>query len=309
VEVVVDYVEDIRPRFGCEEHPALWVTEPGGRVKPAEINAWFVVYRDALGLPNFIRWANRNKLTNLELPATRWGGPTGVIDTEARWQRASHLLHDNTLNPEDRVAGLLVLLYAQQPAVISRLTLDQIQISDDDTRIRLGHEPIVLPAPVADLVRELVGTRRGHATIAAPATTGWLFPGGQPGRPISAFQLAERLRQLGLNPAQSPLLRAVPTRHRGARRRTCTHARHSHRRRGRLATRQRRRLDYVRRRSQSPPDADDNADNRTETRHPMNVSFARPPVLRPAPTPSTKLSASQRSDHMIHTTTTGCPDD
>jgi integrase/recombinase XerC len=51
VEAVVDYVENVRPRFGCEDHPALWVTERGGRVKPAEINARFVAYRDALGLP------------------------------------------------------------------------------------------------------------------------------------------------------------------------------------------------------------------------------------------------------------------
>lgn len=51
VDAVVDYVEGIRPRFGCEEHPALWVTERGGRINPAEINARFVAYRDALGLP------------------------------------------------------------------------------------------------------------------------------------------------------------------------------------------------------------------------------------------------------------------
>jgi site-specific recombinase XerD len=54
VEAVVDYVEHIRPRFGCEEHPALWVTERGGRIKPAEINARFVVYRDALRLPDVL---------------------------------------------------------------------------------------------------------------------------------------------------------------------------------------------------------------------------------------------------------------
>jgi site-specific recombinase XerC len=29
----------------------LWVTERGGRIKPVEINARFVAYRDALGLP------------------------------------------------------------------------------------------------------------------------------------------------------------------------------------------------------------------------------------------------------------------
>jgi hypothetical protein len=169
-----------------------------------DLDAWLAgdtaAGRDA---GNFIRWANRNKLTNLELPATRWGGPTGVIDTEARWQHARHLLHDDSLKPEDRVAGLLVLLYAQQPATISRLTLDHIQTSDTDTRIQLGREPVMLPAPLDSLVRDLANTRRGHATIGASGSTPWLFPGGQPGRPISAFQLAERLRQLGLNPAQS----------------------------------------------------------------------------------------------------------
>nr|WP_218108711.1 tyrosine-type recombinase/integrase [Streptomyces sp. EN16] len=51
VDAVADYVENVRPRFGCEDHPALWVTERGGRVKPAEITARFVAYRDALKLP------------------------------------------------------------------------------------------------------------------------------------------------------------------------------------------------------------------------------------------------------------------
>ncbi|MFI6078885.1 tyrosine-type recombinase/integrase [Actinoplanes sp. NPDC051343] len=54
VEAVADYVDNIRPRFGCADHPALWVTERGGRVNPAEINARFVAYRDALGLPKIL---------------------------------------------------------------------------------------------------------------------------------------------------------------------------------------------------------------------------------------------------------------
>jgi len=54
VEAVADYVDNVRPRFGCADHPALWVTERGGRIKPAEINARFVVYRDALGLPEVL---------------------------------------------------------------------------------------------------------------------------------------------------------------------------------------------------------------------------------------------------------------
>lgn len=152
---------------------------------------------------HFVRWANKQKLTSLDFPASRWSGPTGVIDTETRWEQARRLLHDDTIKPEDRVAGLLVLLYAQWPATISRLTLDHIDTSDDHVRIHLGRQPIDVPEPLAALLLELVATRRGHATVGDQGTSRWLFPGGQPGRPLSAFQLAERLRQLGLRPGQS----------------------------------------------------------------------------------------------------------
>jgi integrase/recombinase XerC len=68
VDAVADYVENIRPRFGCDDHPAMWVTERGGRVRPAEINARFVAYRDALGLsralvPHSIRHSYVSHLT------------------------------------------------------------------------------------------------------------------------------------------------------------------------------------------------------------------------------------------------------
>ena len=35
VEAVADYVENVRPRFGFPDHPALWMTERGGRLSPA----------------------------------------------------------------------------------------------------------------------------------------------------------------------------------------------------------------------------------------------------------------------------------
>lgn len=152
---------------------------------------------------HFIRWANKQNLTTLEFPATRWDGPTGEIDTETRWKQARRLLHDGTLKPEDRLAGLLVLLYAQWPAAISRLTVDHVQNRDEQVLIRLGREPIVLPEPLAELVQHIVRTRRGHAAIGDTGTSPWLFPGGQPGRPVSAYHLAERLRQLGLRPGPS----------------------------------------------------------------------------------------------------------
>jgi len=170
-----------------------------------DLDAWLAsdhaTHRRDVG--HFIRWANTQKLTRLDVPANRWGGPSDTIDTEARWQQGRRFLHDDTIDPADRVAGLLVLLYAQWPATISRLTLTHIDSSDDQVRLRLGQQPIVLPEPLATLVRGLIASRRGHAALGDQGSSPWLFPGGQPGRPISAYQLAERLRQLGLRPGRS----------------------------------------------------------------------------------------------------------
>jgi hypothetical protein len=173
--------------------------------RQGDLEAWLTsaqaTHRTDAG--NFVRWARKQKLTSLDFAAIRWGGPTGVIDTETRWEQARWLLHDDTLKPEDRVAGLLVLLYAQWPAAISQLTLSNIQASGGQVSIQLGREPVILPAPLDGLVLQLTAARRGHAVLGDQGTSPWLFPGGQPGRPISAFRLAERLRQLGIRSAQS----------------------------------------------------------------------------------------------------------
>jgi len=51
-----------------------------------------------------------------------------VIDTEARWEQARRLLHDESLKPEDRAAGLILLLYAQpgqaRSTALFKLTTD-----------------------------------------------------------------------------------------------------------------------------------------------------------------------------------------
>jgi len=51
VVAIEDYLVNIRPKFGLEENPALWVTERGGRLQPREITSRFDKYRTQLGLP------------------------------------------------------------------------------------------------------------------------------------------------------------------------------------------------------------------------------------------------------------------
>jgi hypothetical protein len=150
----------------------------------------------------FIRWATTQKLATLSFPAVAWNGP-GPIDAQARWDQARQLLHDDTLKPQDRVAGLLILLYAQEPATIARLTLQDVQASNGQTRLRLGPEPVLLPEPLDALVLTLVAARHpaGRVVTGDRGTSTWLFPGGRPGQPISPQQLRARLSQLDIRPA------------------------------------------------------------------------------------------------------------
>ena len=80
----------------------------------------------------------------------------------------------------------------------------RVDVFDErEVRLRLGREPIVLPEPLATLVRQLVVTRSGHATLGDQGTSQWLFPGGRPGRPLSRAHLSHRLRELRISPGQA----------------------------------------------------------------------------------------------------------
>jgi site-specific recombinase XerD len=50
VEVLDQWVREIRPQFSPGRHPALWVTERIGRLSPRSINEAFVAAREAAGL-------------------------------------------------------------------------------------------------------------------------------------------------------------------------------------------------------------------------------------------------------------------
>lgn len=50
VEVIEQYISEVRPLYGRDAHPALFVTERGGRIKAAEVTERFAEYRDEAGL-------------------------------------------------------------------------------------------------------------------------------------------------------------------------------------------------------------------------------------------------------------------
>jgi len=159
-------------------------------------------YRDQTG--HFIRWASKNRLAKgLTFGAERWQGPVGPHDSEGRWDDARRLLHDATLTTADRVAGLLLLFYAQRLSTISNLTVDQVTEANGRVSIQLGTSPTVLPEPLAALVLDLIATRRAYTVIGHADQTPWLFPGQRPGQHISADRLGLRLIAVGIQPGQA----------------------------------------------------------------------------------------------------------
>jgi integrase/recombinase XerC len=50
-EALAQYLADVRPRFGCGGHPALWLTERKGRISPRQIDDRFAAWRAAASLP------------------------------------------------------------------------------------------------------------------------------------------------------------------------------------------------------------------------------------------------------------------
>ena len=78
--------------------------------RQADLDTW-IISNDASprgGAGHFIRWAiSHNVNRNLRFAATRWTGPAHPLDHHARWQQAKQLLHDDTIDTGDRVAGLL----------------------------------------------------------------------------------------------------------------------------------------------------------------------------------------------------------
>jgi integrase/recombinase XerC len=50
-EAVGDYMANVRPCYGFPGHPALWLTERGGRLRPRQIEERFAACRDVLKMP------------------------------------------------------------------------------------------------------------------------------------------------------------------------------------------------------------------------------------------------------------------
>ena len=81
---------------------------------------------------------------------------------------------------------------------IAAITTNQVATRDGTVHVRLGEHDIPVPDPLGKVLTELARNGRAYTGTGSPTQTDWLFPGGLPGRPITASRLGERLRALGI---------------------------------------------------------------------------------------------------------------
>lgn len=150
---------------------------------------------------NFLRWLNRDE--NRRSKADRLDAPFREAQSEPLLKQSERVaLIRNCLEWEQvalstRIAGLILLLWAQPLNKIVMLRREHTAFGVDGMALTLGQHPTAVPHAVADLFwLHLEAPGKPHTVNAG---TSWLFPGTQAGRHLHPGTLSQRLRLLGID--------------------------------------------------------------------------------------------------------------
>ncbi len=145
----------------------------------------------------FLAWLAAQRLAGrLHVPPHGSSVPRPIATDSAL---AHRILHAPDLAVSDKVAGALVVLFAQPLVRITRLRVDDVLLAEDAVRLCLANSPVELPSPLDEHLRQLLDERRPRVAAGIP-DQGWLFPGGAPGQPIHESVLSKRLQRIGVQP-------------------------------------------------------------------------------------------------------------
>ena len=145
----------------------------------------------------FLHWCTRQReLPRLQITA-RPSPARQPVSQQQRLDLIRRLADDGQLDLRNRVAALLVLLYAQPVTKITRLTTSDVIRDGDTLTIRLGDPPAPVPEPFAALVASYLNARPNLVTATNPGSQ-LLFPGRRAGQPMHPTTLRPRLTAVGI---------------------------------------------------------------------------------------------------------------
>ncbi|MFF7258239.1 hypothetical protein [Streptomyces microflavus] len=126
----------------------------------------------------FLAWTSRKghnlKLT-VDISASAFTGQ--LIARDTRWRLVDRLIHGDEIPAADKAAGLLALLFAQEPSRIIALTTDHMDISGGTVTLRLGKVPVRMPPPLnGTSVRSTPKRRPGTPPPTAGSTSAASLP-------------------------------------------------------------------------------------------------------------------------------------
>ncbi len=161
---------------------------------------------------DFIAWCRARRFVgDIRFPLRQPTSPSEVMADGERWELVERLLRSDVLAREIRVAGLFALLFGQHLSRVCHMRVADLRVEGGTVFARFGRDDLALPPILKELALELRKVR-GHAAIGNNGE--WLFPGGLPGRPITAERMRLRLADEGivLRPTRNSALLALAPR-------------------------------------------------------------------------------------------------
>ncbi|MGH2909079.1 MAG: hypothetical protein ACRDK8_07275 [Solirubrobacteraceae bacterium] len=152
------------------------------------------------GEHGFVSWLRRSRINTairVPTPAPR-SAPEITVAEDHRWAVVERLLHDENIKRYTRIGGLFTLLFAQPLSRIVAMRSSQVSHVDSALHVTFRTVAVPMPAPLDSLIDQHMADR--GMSLHGSRDTGWLFPGGSPGRHLNTENIRYQLVALGMKP-------------------------------------------------------------------------------------------------------------
>jgi len=164
-----------------------------------DIDAWLAsgpTTRTAIR--TFFVFANKSRLNTTVTVPHRAARTSPSLTQDQRLAWINELLTGSSESLPYRVAGILLLLYAQPLVRVVALTTADVSGDHEQLTIRLGKHPVAVPDVFTELLRTHLAHRPNLRAGAGPNSP-WLFPSIRAGQHLHPNTVMDRLRNLGVN--------------------------------------------------------------------------------------------------------------